>query len=96
VLALLLAIGLMGTGGHLLLILAFTQAPASRLAPLLYVQIGAAVLLGWAVLGERPDAWAWLGMAVIAACGAASAALNLRVAGARREHSPMAADTVAE
>lgn len=89
-------IGLAGTLGHLLLILAFSAAPASRLAPFLYVQIAFALLLGGWVSGHWPDTWAWLGMAVIGACGAASAALNLRTANARREASPMAADTVAE
>jgi drug/metabolite transporter (DMT)-like permease len=91
------AIGLLGTGGHLLLILAFGRAPASKLMPLLYLQIAVAVLLGWLVLDHVPDGWAWLGMAVIAACGAATAVLNMRAAAvARRETSVVEADTTAD
>jgi drug/metabolite transporter (DMT)-like permease len=90
-------VGLLGTGGHLLLILAFGRAPATRLMPFLYAQIAAAVLLGWLALGHVPDGWAWVGMAVIAACGAATAALNLRAAArARRETSAVEADTTAD
>ena len=89
-------IGLLGTGGHLLLILALGRAPGSQLMPLIYVQIAAAVLLGWLVLDHVPDGWAWVGMAVIAACGAATAMLNLRAAAlARREISTVEADTTA-
>jgi drug/metabolite transporter (DMT)-like permease len=95
---LLLLIGALGTGGHLLLILALGQAPASRLMPFIYVQIGWAVLLGWLVFAQLPDVWAWVGMAVISACGAASAWLNLRTPAAaqRRAAAPVAADTVAD
>ena len=39
--------GLMGTVGHFLLILAYQRAPASTLTPYLYVQIGFAMLGGW-------------------------------------------------
>jgi drug/metabolite transporter (DMT)-like permease len=74
-------IGLLGTVGHLLMILAFRRAPASRITPFLYSQIAIAMLLGWAALGHVPDAWAWVGMAIIAACGAATALLNLRAVG---------------
>lgn len=94
---LLLGIGACGTFGHLLLILALGMAPTATLMPFIYVQIGAAALLGWWVFGHLPDRWAWAGMAVIAACGAASAWLNLRAAGARgRSDSPVAADTLPE
>ncbi|MBL8331263.1 MAG: DMT family transporter [Rubrivivax sp.] len=95
--ALIVLVGLLGTFGHLLLILAFGRAPASRLMPFLYLQIAMAVLLGWWALGHVPDAWAWIGMGVIAACGAATAVLNLRsAAGSRREVSAVAADTTAD
>ncbi|MCU0775354.1 MAG: DMT family transporter, partial [Ideonella sp.] len=77
-LALMLLIGLAGTLGHLAMILAFGFAPASTLMPYLYTQIPVAAVVGWAVFGHVPDGWAWVGMAVIAACGAASVALGLR------------------
>jgi drug/metabolite transporter (DMT)-like permease len=93
--ALLLAIGTLGTTGHLLLIRALGVAPASTLMPFLYVQIGAATLIAWLVFNHLPDPWAWLGMAIIAACGAATAWLNVR--SAQRSHriiSASSADTV--
>ena len=96
-LVLLLAVGALGTGGHMLLVLALGKAPTATLMPFLYTQIGAAALAGWLVLGDAPDAWAWIGMAVIALCGAASAWLNVRDAAAQhRPVSAVAADTVAD
>jgi len=62
---------------HLLLILALGMAPAATLMPFIYVQIPLATGLGWLVFGQWPDAIAWLGMAVITACGALAAWLNL-------------------
>lgn len=82
--AVLVAIGLFGTGGHLLLILAFRLGPASTLMPFVYVQIGSATFTGWLVFGVLPDAVGWLGMALIAASGAATAWLNLRHVQERR------------
>lgn len=68
----------LGTGGHLLLILALGMAPTATLMPFIYTQIPLATALGWLVFGKLPDALAWLGMAVIMACGASAAWLNLR------------------
>lgn len=72
-LGVLLAIGLLGTVGHLLLIFALGLAPASVLMPFSYTQIAMAAAVGWWVFGDVPDGWAWLGMGVVAACGATSA-----------------------
>lgn len=74
----LIAIGVLGTTGHLLLIMSLSMARASTLMPFLYTQIGFAALVGWWVFRAAPDTWGWIGMAVIAACGAASAWLNVR------------------
>lgn len=71
-------IGLLGTGGHLLLILALGCAPASRLVPFMYLQIAHAALFGWLLFGDLPDRWGWIGMAVIAVCGGTTAWLNTR------------------
>jgi drug/metabolite transporter (DMT)-like permease len=68
--------GLCGSIGHYLLIQAFQHAPASRVAPYLYSQIGFATLAGWAAFGQAPDALALLGIAVIALSGLASARLR--------------------
>ena len=95
--ALLLMIGALGTTGHLLLIRALGMAPTSTLMPFLYLQIGAAALIAWLVFGHLPDAWAWLGMTIIAVCGAATAWLNVRSAQRAHRIIPAAsADTVAD
>ncbi|MEP7297297.1 MAG: DMT family transporter [Burkholderiales bacterium] len=76
--ALVLAIGAFATVGHLCLIFAFSVAPMATLMPFIYVQIACALAASWFVFRHVPDGWAWIGMAVIAACGAASAWLNVR------------------
>jgi len=96
-LGLLLTIGVLGTAGHLLLIMALGKAPAATLMPFLYVQIGVAALAGWLALDAVPDAWGWAGMAVITICGAASAWLNVRDAAAQqRPVSAVAIGAVAD
>jgi drug/metabolite transporter (DMT)-like permease len=67
--AMLASLGLFGGVGHFLMIRAFREAPASTLAPLLYVQLIWATLLGWLVFHHLPDVWAVLGMGVIGASG---------------------------
>lgn len=94
-LGLLALIGTLGTVGHLLLILALGLAPTGTLMPFLYTQIGAAALIGWLAFDHVPDGWAWVGMAVVSACGAASAWLNVRRA-QREANSPVALDTIAD
>jgi len=91
------AIALLGTTGHLLLIMALGKAPASTLMPFQYAQLAAAAMAGWIVFGVVPDGWGWLGMVIIAACGAASAWLNVRdAARQRRPITAVTADTVGE
>ncbi|MEY8878036.1 MAG: DMT family transporter [Leptothrix sp. (in: b-proteobacteria)] len=92
--ALLVLIGVLGTVGHLLLILALGCAPASRLVPFMYAQIAGAAAIGWLMFGDLPDAYGWLGMAVIALCGAATTWLNVRSSATRA--APLAADPAAE
>lgn len=74
----LLLMGLMGTVGHFLLILAYARAPASTLTPYLYAQIGFAMLGGWVVFSHVPDGWSMVGIALIATCGAAGGWLTAR------------------
>ena len=74
--------GLFGTTGHLFLILALGRARTATLMPFLYVQIAFAAAIAWVAFRHVPDGWAWIGMAVIASCGAASAGLNMRRPGA--------------
>ena len=70
--------GLMGTIGHFMLILAFRRTPATTLTPLLYAQIAFAMLAGWIVFNHVPDGWSLVGMTLIAFCGAASTWLAVR------------------
>lgn len=76
--ALLCLMGVMATIGHFLFILAFQRAPASTLTPYLYAQIAFAMLGGWLVFRQVPDATSLVGMALIAVCGAAGAWLTVR------------------
>jgi len=66
---LLVAIGILGTVGHFLFILAFQRAPASALTPFTYLQVVFATLIGWLVFGDFPDAITLIGMAIIAGSG---------------------------
>ena len=66
---LIVLLGLLGTIGHLLLIFAFRRAPASLLAPFNYAHLLWATLFGWLIFGQLPDAWSFLGIAIIAGSG---------------------------
>lgn len=65
-----LLVGASGGVGHFLFTAAYRNAEASALAPLLYVQLLWAGLLGWFVFGHVPDGVSALGMTVVAVCGA--------------------------
>lgn len=71
-------VGLMGTVGHFLLILAYGRAPASTLSPYLYTQIGFAMLAGWLVFDHIPGALEWTGIGLIGVCGALAGWLSAR------------------
>ncbi len=71
--ALFASLGLFGGVGHYLFTAAFRHAPASLLAPLNYIQLLWAGLLGWLVFGHVPDAVSLLGMAIVAGSGVAVA-----------------------
>ncbi len=64
-----LSTGFWGALGHILQIQAYRLTPASLLAPFLYLQIVAASILGWLVWGDFPDAFTWLGIAVVCGSG---------------------------
>jgi drug/metabolite transporter (DMT)-like permease len=92
-LVLVLGIGLFATVGHLCLIFAFGHAPMATLMPFIYTQMAFALGVSYLVFRHVPDGWAWVGMAVIAACGAVSAWLNARQTSAQRPASIVAVDT---
>ena len=65
--------GLVGAGGHLLLVRAYERANASTLAPYTYTHTVAALATGWLVFGTFPDGPALAGMGLIIATGVAMA-----------------------
>src|SRR5690625_3548755 len=65
----LLATGVFGALGHLLQIQAYQRAPASLLAPFVYLQIVSAAGLGWLIWGQFPDALTWVGILIICSSG---------------------------
>jgi drug/metabolite transporter (DMT)-like permease len=73
-----LLICVLGSAGHFLLILAYQRASAAVLTPYLYGQIAAAMLGGWIVFSQVPDGWSFIGIAMIAVCGAVGAWLTMR------------------
>lgn len=62
-------LGLFGGVGHLLLTLAFREAPASFLSPLVYTQLVWATALGYLVFGHVPGTRALFGVLVVVAAG---------------------------
>jgi drug/metabolite transporter (DMT)-like permease len=93
-LLLLLSLGVYGGLGHFLFTAAYRHAPASMLAPMIYLQLIWAGLLGWLVFGHVPDGISLAGMAVIAASGLMSAFKSHRPRG-QAPSAPVAEDAVA-
>ncbi len=62
-------IGVFGWGGHQLLTIAHRYAPASALAPLIYIQILYMVTSGWLVFAQVPDVAVLGGAAIVVASG---------------------------
>jgi drug/metabolite transporter (DMT)-like permease len=61
--------GLVATIGHLLIVWAATNAPASVLAPFQYTEIISSVILGYLVFNDLPAKSTVLGVSIIVACG---------------------------
>lgn len=59
-------------GGNLLLVMVNRTTPAGVIAPLIYSQLLAAMVIGWFVFAEWPDAISLIGLAVIAVAGVSS------------------------
>ena len=66
---LIVAMGVLGGVGHFMLIRAFAHAAASVLAPFVYTHLLWAMFFGYAVFGDFPDGWAFIGMLVIVGSG---------------------------
>lgn len=65
----LFGVGFWATASHMCMTLALHYAPASTLAPLHYLEIVAAVAVGYLIFGDFPDALTWTGIAIIVASG---------------------------
>lgn len=77
-LLLFLGMGVMGGLGHFLFTAAHRHAPASVLAPMMYMQLLWAGLLGWLVFGQVSAGISILGMCVVAGSGAVVAVQSHR------------------
>jgi drug/metabolite transporter (DMT)-like permease len=67
--ALIVAIGVLASVGHFLLIKAYEFAGASLLAPFTYTALVWAMLSGWLVFGDFPDGISLVGMGIIVVSG---------------------------
>ena len=68
-LMLLACMGLLAAVSHQLIANAFARAEAGALAPLQYLEIISAVLIGWFVFHDFPDRLTWVGTAIIIGAG---------------------------
>ena len=64
----LVALAFIATFGHLLIVKAYDHAEASLLAPLAYTEMITSVALGWMFFGDFPDAYTFLGVAILISC----------------------------
>jgi drug/metabolite transporter (DMT)-like permease len=67
--SLLLALGVLGTVAHLLMTWSLRFAPSATLAPMQYLEIPFATLLGLLIFGEFPNLLACIGIAITIAAG---------------------------
>ena len=66
---LLLAVGVIGTAAHLLMTWSLRFAPSATLAPMQYLEIPFATLIGWLVFSDLPNGLAALGIAITIGAG---------------------------
>ncbi|MEO1611771.1 MAG: DMT family transporter, partial [Pseudomonadota bacterium] len=67
--ALLAAIGLLGSVAHLLMTWSLRFAPSATLAPMQYLEIPFATIVGWAAFGDLPNGLAAIGIGVTVGAG---------------------------
>lgn len=67
--SLVIAMGALGTAAHLLMTWALRFAPSATLAPMQYLEIPAAALLGWLIFSDFPNGLALLGILVTICAG---------------------------
>ncbi len=66
---LLFCLGAAGLIAHVLIVKAFERAPASVLAPVNYVEIISATIIGYFMFNEVPDEFVWAGVGLLVCCG---------------------------
>jgi drug/metabolite transporter (DMT)-like permease len=66
---LLLSTGGFAALGHFFVVKALQHAPASVVSPFSYGQLLGAAVLGYALFGQLPDRWTWVGAAMIVGSG---------------------------
>ena len=64
-----LCMGVIAVGAHQMIVLALARVDASVVAPMQYLEIISATLLGWLIFADFPDAMTWLGTAIIILSG---------------------------
>lgn len=67
--ALLLGIGVLGTAAHLLMTWSLRYAPSATLAPMQYLEIPFATIIGFLVFGDWPNPLASVGILITVAAG---------------------------
>ncbi len=65
----LFGVGFWAAASHMCMTLALKHAPAATLAPIHYLEIVTAVVLGYLVFGDFPNWLTWVGIAVIVSSG---------------------------
>lgn len=63
------AIGILGTSAHLLMTWSLRYAPSATLAPMQYLEIPVATLIGWLIFRDLPNTLATAGICVTIAAG---------------------------
>ncbi|MGR3525339.1 MAG: DMT family transporter [Paracoccaceae bacterium] len=66
---LLIGVGVLGTMGHLLMTWSLRYAPAATLAPMQYLEIPFATVIGWLIWRDLPDGLAAIGITITIASG---------------------------
>jgi drug/metabolite transporter (DMT)-like permease len=63
------ALGMIGGVTQYFVVRALQCAPAATVSPYLYGELIGATILGYALFGDFPDGWTWVGAAIIVASG---------------------------
>jgi S-adenosylmethionine uptake transporter len=66
---LIVLLGVIGIASHQMLAQGLARAEASQVAPMQYLEIVSATVLGWMVFGNLPDPLTWAGTAIIIGSG---------------------------